>query len=448
MVQCVQVAADRGAQTRPARTSPRRSGPFRLSRARCARAGTRSSAPGPTGPSGRPPAPGTRRRSAAAPAAAGPRPFRSAPRWNGNEAGFGNAVNNGMTWAAKAFRPLNQIMDLVFVKQRGTAGSGCRPARACSRHPPPSTWPRSAPRPAAAWPRPAGTRATTPPPQPSATWTRFGRHSATTRSTSTARPTASRWAWPTCSAMAATSAPRYWTAARCYPSPLPAGRRARPAGLQPDRQPVRRHLRLRPVLPPRRRPGRHPGPAERPPGPRHPARTRRPAPDSRLASQRTPARLIPESPKHPGFDVIWVGFDTSATIRLRSPSRSPPDASHDAFSSSLTTTVFSQPSMRRFKASLRRATPKGPDPSSPAQHRIRTRPKSAPPRAQETLWNPTDARIGERPPQMGHQRVEQRLPYFLLLGGQASQRGPMQAERPSLYRHHDNSTARPRPGRE
>ena len=29
-----------------------------------------------------------------------------------------------MTWAAKAFRPLNQIMDLVFVEQRGTAGSG------------------------------------------------------------------------------------------------------------------------------------------------------------------------------------------------------------------------------------------------------------------------------------------------------------------------------------
>jgi hypothetical protein len=49
---------------------------------------------------------------------------------------------------------------------------------------------------------------------------------------------------------------------------------------------------------------------------------------------------------------------------------------------------------------------------------------------------------------MGHQRVEQRLPYFLLLGRQASQRGPMQAERPSLYRHHDNSTGRPRPGRE
>ena len=66
-----------------------------------------------------------------------------------------------------------------------------------------------------------------------------------------------------------------------------------------------------------------------------------------------------------------MGFDTSATIRLRSPSRSPPDASHDAFSSSLTTTVFSQRSMRWFEASLRRATPKGQDPSSPPQHRIK-----------------------------------------------------------------------------
>jgi len=35
-----------------------------------------------------------------------------------------------------------------------------------------------------------------------------------------------------------------------------------------------------------------------------------------------------------------TNFDTSAAIRLRSPSRSPPDACCDAFSSSLTTTVF------------------------------------------------------------------------------------------------------------
>src|SRR5207244_9321740 len=37
----------------------------------------------------------------------------------------------------------------------------------------------------------------------------------------------------------------------------------------------------------------------------------------------------------------------------------------------VTTTVFSQRSMRWFRASLRRATPKGQDPSSSAQHRIK-----------------------------------------------------------------------------
>lgn len=54
--------------------------------------------------------------------------------------------------------------------------------------------------------------------------------------------------------------------------------------------------------------------------------------------------------------------------RLRSPFRSPPDAITCALSSSLTTTVFNQRSMRRFDASPRRATPKGHNPSSPTQH--------------------------------------------------------------------------------
>ncbi len=52
-------------------------------------------------------------------------------------------------------------------------------------------------------------------------------------------------------------------------------------------------------------------------------------------------------------------FDASSAVRSRSPSRSPPDASKCAFSSSLTTTVTNQRSMRRFDASPRRATPKG-----------------------------------------------------------------------------------------
>jgi pimeloyl-ACP methyl ester carboxylesterase len=44
--------------------------------------------------------------------------------WGGDSIGFGNSVSNDMTWAAQAFRQLNQTMDLVFVEQRGTTGSG------------------------------------------------------------------------------------------------------------------------------------------------------------------------------------------------------------------------------------------------------------------------------------------------------------------------------------
>ena len=68
------------------------------------------------------------------------------------------------------------------------------------------------------------------------------------------------------------------------------------------------------------------------------------------------------------------GFDTSATIRLRSPSRSPPDASYGAFSRSLTATVFSQRMMRWFEAFLRRTASKGQCPSSFTQHRIKKPP--------------------------------------------------------------------------
>ena len=61
----------------------------------------------------------------------------------------------------------------------------------------------------------------------------------------------------------------------------------------------------------------------------------------------------------PRFRCHLSGLDTSTAVRLRSPSRSPPDAITRAFSSSLTTTVFSQRSMRWLDASPRRATPKG-----------------------------------------------------------------------------------------
>ena len=83
------------------------------------------------------------------------------------------------------------------------------------------------------------------------------------------------------------------------------------------------------------------------------------------------------------------GFGTSATIRSRSPSRSPPDASTGAFSSSLTTTVFSQRSMRRLEASLRRAAPKGHETfiSRTASHQGLA-PTSSPPRVQDTHRHP------------------------------------------------------------
>src|ERR1017187_8864201 len=85
-------------------------------------------------------------------------------------------------------------------------------------------------------------------------------------------------------------------------------------------------------------------------------------------------------------------FGTSATIRSRSPSRSPPDASTDAFSSSLTPTGFSQRSMRRLEASLRRAAPKGHKTfiSRTAPHQGLV-PTSGPPCVQDTPRHAQDA---------------------------------------------------------
>jgi hypothetical protein len=42
----------------------------------------------------------------------------------GPAAGQGDALLNGLDWAARTFRKLNQTHDLVFVEQRGTPGSG------------------------------------------------------------------------------------------------------------------------------------------------------------------------------------------------------------------------------------------------------------------------------------------------------------------------------------
>src|SRR5215475_4808523 len=55
---------------------------------------------------------------------------------------------------------------------------------------------------------------------------------------------------------------------------------------------------------------------------------------------------------------LWTD-DTSTAVRGYSSSWSPPDTSRAPFSTSLTTTVFSQRSMWWFEASARPATPKG-----------------------------------------------------------------------------------------
>ena len=137
--------------------------------------------------------------------------------------------------------------------------------------------------------------------------------------------------------------------------------------------PARRRIGTQrpPVSAVRRAPSRHPRHAPNSARrqyrhrPSHvPCRSRRPGSrrlhaGHHLANKRAPARLIPETLDLSGFDANSC-FDTSTAVRSRSPSRSPPDASPGAFSSSLTTTVFSQRSMRWFDASpegrRRRAT--------------------------------------------------------------------------------------------
>jgi hypothetical protein len=93
----------------------------------------------------------------------------------------------------------------------------------------------------------------------------------------------------------------------------------------------------------------------------------------RLASKQASARLIPESFTHPGFDAIFLAFDTSAAIRLRSPSRSPPDtvnrclfriAHHDHVTGHAACGGLKPPPAGR----LRRAS----NPSSSAQHCLRS----------------------------------------------------------------------------
>src|SRR6266487_2153367 len=92
----------------------------------------------------------------------------------------------------------------------------------------------------------------------------------------------------------------------------------------------------------------------------------------RLANTRAPARLILGPDHRPSFDAVQTTFDTSAAIRSRSPSRSPPDTLPRAFSSTLTT-LSAQPNAARGGWSL---PPQG-DPRGPAiLHLLRSTPSS------------------------------------------------------------------------
>ena len=110
----------------------------------------------------------------------------------------------------------------------------------------------------------------------------------------------------------------------------------------------------------------------------------------RLANTRAPARLIPGTLSCPRFRCRLGLFDTSTAVRLRSPSWSPPDTSPGAFSSSLTTTVFSQRSMRRFDASpegRRRRATTFITRTAPHQEGLPTH-TSSPPRSWHTTGRP------------------------------------------------------------
>ena len=99
---------------------------------------------------------------------------------------------------------------------------------------------------------------------------------------------------------------------------------------------------------------------------------------------------VPRGSRRPGSRRLHAGHHlASKRISARLIPESPPDASTGAFSSSLTTTVVSQRSVRRLEASLRRATPKGHETfiSRTAPHQGPA-PTSGPPCVQDTHRHP------------------------------------------------------------
>jgi hypothetical protein len=80
----------------------------------------------------------------------------------------------------------------------------------------------------------------------------------------------------------------------------------------------------------------------------------------RLANNSGTRQTHPGIALRPRFRCHFLNLDASAVVHSRSSSRSPPDDSHAAFSSTLTTTVFSQRSSRWFDAIPRKDDAEGP----------------------------------------------------------------------------------------
>ena len=121
-----------------------------------------------------------------------------------------------------------------------------------------------------------------------------------------------------------------------------------------------------------------------------------------LASRRAPARLLLRPDHRPSFAAVSTTFDTSAAIRSRSPSRSPPDTLPRAFSSTLTT-LGVQPSAARggLEPPPAGRPQRASNPPSPAQHRIQQGhlPHRTFPSALVAQWSPCHtARVRRCPP--------------------------------------------------
>ena len=82
-------------------------------------------------------------------------------------------------------------------------------------------------------------------------------------------------------------------------------------------------------------------------------------PDTTWPIPQDPAKLIPGSSTHPGFDAISPDPTPSTVVHSRSSSRLPLTRSRRALSATLTTPALNRRSLRWFEASPCKATPEG-----------------------------------------------------------------------------------------